>query len=67
MSLIAGTKITSRLLKARIIAAIRKCLIQLNGLLGNSNVLIDERTCKTKPSRESKTAINLSLRFAFQK
>jgi len=52
MSLIVGTKITSRLLKARITAAIRKCLIQLNGLLGNSNALRDERICKTKTGRE---------------
>lgn len=61
MSLIVGTKITSRLLKAKITAAIRKCLIQLNGLLGNSNALIDERICKMKNSKKSKTTINLSL------
>lgn len=61
MSLIVGTKMTSRLLKAKITAAIRKCLIQLNGLLGNSNALIDERICKMKNSREGKATINLSL------
>lgn len=61
MSLIVGTKITSRLLKAKITAAIRKCLIQLNGLLGNNNALIDERICKMKDNRESKTTINLSF------
>lgn len=61
MSLIVGTKITSRSLKAKITAAIRKCLIQLNGLLGNSNALIDERICKMKDNGESKATINLSL------
>ena len=51
MSLIVGTKITSMLLKARITAAIRRCRIQLNGLLGNSNALIDERIWKTKKKK----------------
>ena len=69
MSLIVGTKITSMLLKARITAAIRRCRIQLNGLLGNSNALIDERIWKTKKKKkknqESKTAIILSLLLTF--
>lgn len=46
MSLIVGTKITKRLLSARITAAIRKCLIQLKGLFENKSVETDVRICK---------------------
>lgn len=48
MSLIVGTKMTKRLLNIRITIAMRKCLIQLKGLLGNKSVVRDVRIYKKK-------------------
>ena len=43
MSLMVGTKITSKLLKARIAAAISKWRVQLNSRPLNNNVVMEER------------------------
>lgn len=48
MSLMVGTKITKRLLRARMTAAISKCLIQLKGLLGNKSVVTEVRICRQR-------------------
>ena len=52
MYFIVGTRMTKTLLRAIIMAAIRKCLIQLNGLLGNNSVVTDVRICNRKVQRQ---------------
>ena len=52
MYFIVGTRMTKTLLRAIIMAAIRKCLIQLNGLLENNSVVTDVRICNRRVQRQ---------------
>ena len=52
MYFIVGTRMTKTLLSARSMTAIRKCLIQLKGLLGNNSVVTEVRICNKKVQRQ---------------
>ena len=52
MYFIVGTRMTKTLSSAISMAAIRKCLIQLKGLLGNNSVVTDVRIYNKKVQRQ---------------
>lgn len=63
MYFIVGTRMTKTLLRAIIMAAIRKCLIQLNGLLGNNSVVTDVRICNRKVQRQGQCCFLLKVQL----
>lgn len=64
MYFIVGTRMTKTLLSARSMAAIRKCLIQLKGLLGNNSVVTDVRIGNKTMGTVSTTATRTASRTA---